>query len=269
MLTPSSLHVVGLGPGGADLLPPRALAVLESSRVIIGYSRYIDLLPPELLDGRRIVRSGMRQEMERCRVALEAALSGESAALVSSGDPGIYGLSGLVHELAASMGLKPGRPAITVIPGIPALCAAAALLGAPLGHDFASISLSDLLTPWALIEKRIVCALEGDFALVVYNPRSRERDWQLGRLVELAVAARGPAGAGGLVRNAGRPGEEALLFRLGEFDPAVADMLSIVFIGNSQSRFLPDGRGGLDWRSGARLVTPRGYAIDRAGVETA
>lgn len=261
----SPLYVVGLGPGSGELLSPQALHALEGCRVIAGYGTYLDLLSPALLEGRRVLRSGMRDEMARVGAALDAALAGESAALVCGGDPGIYALAGLALELAAGRGLNPADLPLEILPGIPALCAAAALLGAPIGHDFACLSLSDLLTPWEVIEKRARCALEGDFALVVYNPRSHSRDWQLGRVLELAVRARGEAGRLGLVRNAWRPGQQVVLSELARFDPAQADMLSIVFVGNSQSRFLPDRRGGLIWEEGARLVTPRGY-LERYGA---
>lgn len=259
--------MTGLGPGSDELLSPQALHALSACRVIAGYGRYLDLLPPALLQGRRVLRSGMRDEIGRCNAAIDAALSGETTALVASGDPGVYALAGLAFELAAARGLGAADLPIEVLPGIPALCAAAALLGAPIGHDFACVSLSDLLTPWSLIEKRLRCALEGDFALVIYNPRSGSRDWQLGRALELAAQIRGPfcgesaseSPCLGLVKNAFRPGQKVILSRLENFDPAWADMLSIVFVGNSQSRFLPDRQGGLLWEEGARLVTPRGY----------
>jgi precorrin-3B C17-methyltransferase len=250
---------VGLGPGSGELLSPQALHALASCRAVAGYGAYLDLLPPELLEGRRLLRSGMRDEMERAGAALDAALAGEPTALVCGGDPGVYALAGLVFELAAARGLSAADPPIEILPGIPALCAAAALLGAPIGHDFACLSLSDLLTPWEVIEKRARCALAGDFALVIHNPRSAARDWQLARVLDLAREARGGAGRLGLVKNACRPGQRVLLSVLEAFDPALADMLSILFVGNSQSFFLPDGQGGLNWEKGARLVTPRGY----------
>ncbi|MDR2891740.1 MAG: precorrin-3B C(17)-methyltransferase [Deltaproteobacteria bacterium] len=277
-MSSAPLYVVGLGPGSPDLLPPRALHALEASQVLIGYQRYLDLLPPDLLCTRRLVRSGMTDEISRCNQALDAVLTGETVSLVCSGDPGVYAMAGLVYELAAERGLVCGPAAgynalcdsaavsgiekaidIRVVPGIPALCAAAALLGAPLMHDFASLSLSDLLTPWELIEKRAECALAGDFVLVIYNPRSGKRTRQLERVLEMALAERGQQGVIGLVRNAERMEQVVELCRLADFDPARADMLSIIFIGNSQTRLLPDVNGGSNWRLGARMVTPRGY----------
>jgi precorrin-3B C17-methyltransferase/cobalt-precorrin 5A hydrolase/precorrin-3B C17-methyltransferase len=232
-----------------------------SSAVVVGYSRYLDLLPEALLEGKKLVRSGMRNEIARCNAAMDAVLSGENTALVSSGDPGIYALAGLVYELAGKRKLSPADLSVLVFPGIPALCAAAALLGAPLAHDFAVISLSDLLTDWGTIEKRITHALAADFTLVIYNPRSPERDWQLNKLLELSIAARGEKGYIGLVRNAYREKEQVAILTLGGFNPALADMLSILIVGNSETRVWggESGQTGQDWLKGARMYAPRGY----------
>jgi precorrin-3B C17-methyltransferase len=255
------LYVVGLGPGSAALLPPLARRAIRSSSVLVGYSRYLALLPARLLADKKLVSSGMKNEMARCGAALDAVLSGENTALVSSGDPGIYALAGLVYELADQRKLKPEDIAIEVIPGVPALCAAAALLGAPLAHDFAVISLSDLLTAWELIERRIEHALAADFTLVVHNPRSCGRNWQLNKLLELAIAARGKNGCIGLVRNAYRENEHISILTLGDFDPDAADMLSILIVGNSETRVwgAEAGQKGEKQPHGARMYTPRGY----------
>ncbi|MDL2272281.1 precorrin-3B C(17)-methyltransferase, partial [Desulfovibrio sp. OttesenSCG-928-I05] len=246
--------------GDASLLSPMALAALEKSRAIFGYGRYIDLLPPELREGRRIASTGMTREIERCEAALDAALGGEECAVVCSGDPGIYAMAGLVYDLVEERGLSAADITVSVVPGIPALCAAAALLGAPLMHDFASISLSDLLTPWERIEKRLYHAFAGDFIVALYNPRSKGRQDHLARALELARAEREESTPVGIVRNAFREGQHVALSTLGTFDPEDADMLSIILIGNSATRILPaPGDNPFAWERGARMCTPRGY----------
>lgn len=254
------LRVVGLGPGSASLLAPEALAALEASEVIAGYGAYLDLLAPRLLRDREIIKTGMTGEMRRVEAAIDCALAGRPTALVCSGDPGVYAMAGLALELLETRKLAPDSLPLLVIPGIPALCAAAAILGAPLMHDFACVSLSDLLTPWALIRKRLDCAFAGDFVVVLYNPRSKRRNSQLEEALELAAGHRRPDTPVGLVRNARREGQAARLFSLSEVDPNEADMLSLLIIGNSQSRIVP-GRPPepLAWENGARMLTPRGY----------
>ena len=177
-MNPATLHVVGLGPGDAQCLTPQARQVLHEARCVAGYHLYMDLVPPELLEGKTRISTGMRQEAERCAAAVDAALAGEPTALVCSGDPGIYALAGLALETLEARGLV-GVVPFAVVPGVPAVCAAAALLGAPLMHDFACISLSDLLTPWETIVRRLEAALAADFVCVLYNPRSRGRQGQL------------------------------------------------------------------------------------------
>lgn len=254
------LTVVGLGPGDAALMAPAVLRALDSCTAVAGYKGYIELVPAECLTGKRIIQSGMMGELERCNAALDAAAQGERVVLVCSGDAGVYALAGLVLELAHSrwgedQAHAGNVPNIRVLPGIPALAAAASLLGAPLTHDFACVSLSDLLTPWETIERRIRCALDGDFVLVVYNPRSRKRDWQLATLLDMACAARGKAAPLGLVRQAYRTEQAVSVHPLGDFDPALVDMLSILFIGNSQTQVLH----GRFWSGRECMVTPRGY----------
>jgi len=239
--------VVGLGPGDERLLPPMAREAIESARTIVGYGPYIDMVPPELLQDKTVVSTGMTREVDRCRRAVAAALSGSPTAVVCSGDPGVYAMAGLVLELLETMDPQ-GLIEPEIIPGIPALTAAAAILGGPLTHDFASVSLSDLLTPWDLIEKRIECAAQGDFVLAIYNPRSKKRDWQLARARDILLKTKSPDTPVGLVRQAWRSGGECKIMTLQGLDPAMADMLSILIIGNSRTRIINN-----------RLVTPRGY----------
>ena len=239
-----SLTVVGIGPGDGSLLAPMALAALERATVIVGYGTYVDLLDPTLLAGREVVVTGMKKEMDRVRAAVDRSLAGADVAIVSSGDAGVYGMAGLALELLG----EETDVEFAVVPGIPALAAGAALLGAPLTHDFAVISLSDLMTPWEVIEKRIEHAAAADFVIVLYNPRSRRRDWQLARAMELIAPHRDAATPVGLVRSAYREGQAVSTCSLAQFDPAQADMLSIVFVGNASTRLM-----------GRRMVTPRGY----------
>lgn len=250
------LKVVGLGPGSTDLLTPQALRALEQSRAILGYRVYIDLIPSEILAGKQVMASGMRRELERCTQAVELALQGVDTALVSSGDAGIYGMAGPCLEILEQRGVL-DQVDLEIIPGIPALAAGAALLGAPLMHDFAVISLSDLLTPWERITRRIHHASRADFVLVLYNPRSRGRDWQLAEAVKIAAQCKHPDTPVGLVRNAYRRDQEVSVFPLHGIPLHRVDMLSILFIGNSQSRFL-----------GPKMLTPRGYpAAGTAGQD--
>ncbi|WP_045218041.1 precorrin-3B C(17)-methyltransferase [Desulfonatronum thioautotrophicum] len=248
-LSKARLSIVGLGPGSPELLTPQARIVLEQSQAILGYHVYINLIPTELLAGKQVLASGMRREVERCTQAVEMALQGVDTVLVSSGDSGIYGMAGPCLEVLEQRGML-DKVDVTVVPGIPALAAAAALLGAPLMHDFAVISLSDLLTPWERILERIKHAARADFVMVLYNPRSRGRDWQLATALEVMAAYLAPETPVGLVRNAYRAEQEVSVWTLATLPVARVDMLSIVFIGNSQTRAL-----------GAKLLTPRGYPL--------
>lgn len=241
------MRVVGLGPGSPEHLSPRAKETLEGAEVIVGYKGYIQLIEPGLLKGKEVVSTGMTKEIERCKGAIEKALEGRSTAIVSSGDAGIYGMAGLIMDLLIEQGLVDDLD-VEMVPGIPAFTAAASLLGAPLMHDFAVISLSDLLTPWKIIERRAKAALEADFVLVIYNPSSRKRDWQLGRIMDLVREWRGDDAPVGIVRNAMRDGQEVVVGPASEADLSRVDMLSIVFVGNSQTRLVA-----------GKMVTPRGY----------
>ncbi|MDR1856003.1 MAG: precorrin-3B C(17)-methyltransferase [Desulfovibrio sp.] len=253
MSAAAPLHVAGIGPGDACCLTPQARQAIVSSTCLAGYGPYLELVPPELREGKRIVATGMRREVERCEAAVAAALAGEPTCLVCSGDPGIYALAGLVLELLQAKGLL-GTVPFAVVPGVPALCAAASLLGAPLTHDFACVSLSDLLTPLPKIRRRLEAALDGDFVLVLHNPRSRGRPGYLAEALDMAKMRREPDCPVGMVRNAFRAGQEAVVAPLADFDPEGADMLSIVMVGNSESR---------QW--GNLMVTPRGYGLKREG----
>lgn len=191
--------------------------------------------------------TGMTRELDRARQAVAAAAAGRSVAVVSSGDAGVYGMAGLVLEVLEEAGLLAAIDC-QVVPGVPALAAAAALLGAPLGHDFAVVSLSDLLTPWEVIENRLAAAAGADFILVLYNPRSRRRDWQLPQALRIIAAARPPETPVGVVRNAYREEQSVWTGHLDGLDPDRVDMLSIVLVGNRSTRL-----------SGAKMITPRGY----------
>lgn len=242
------ITVVGLGPGDAALLPPLARQALVRAQAIVGYKGYIGLLEPEILHGRQVLSTGMTGEVERCNAALDLALAGTETVVVSSGDAGVYAMAGLVLEILEARGLL-DRLDLEVVPGIPALCAAAALLGAPLMHDFAVISLSDLLTPWEVIEQRLDAAARADFVVVLYNPRSGRRRDQLPKALATLAAHRSGATPVGLVKRAFRPGQEVLAATLATLDPEAVDMQSILVVGNSSTRM-----------AGARMLTPRGYA---------
>jgi precorrin-3B C17-methyltransferase len=242
------ITVVGLGPGDAALLPPLAKAALERARAIVGYKGYIELVDPAILAGRQVLSTGMTGEVERCNAAIDLALSGVETVVVSSGDAGVYAMAGLVLELLEARGLL-AELELEVVPGIPALCAAAALLGAPLMHDFAVISLSDLLTPWEVIERRLRAAAAADFVVVLYNPRSGRRKDQLSKALAALAAHRPGETPVGLVKRAYRPGQEVLATTLAALDPDAVDMQSILVVGNASTRM-----------AGGRMLTPRGYA---------
>ena len=221
----------------------RARKAVESCDLIAGYTVYVDLLRDEFPD-KEIVTTPMRKEVERCRVALDEAAAGRAVAMVCSGDPGVYGMAGLIYELAREY----PPVAIEVIPGVSAANGGAAVLGAPLMHDYCVISLSDLLTPWEKIEKRLAAAADADFVMALYNPSSHKRPDYLQRACDILLAHKDPATVCGTVRNIGREGEEAHVMTLAELRDTPVDMFTTVFIGNSQTMEL-DGR----------MVTPRGY----------
>ena len=257
----NQLFVIGIGPGSQDHLTKRAVDVLTSVDVVAGYKTYIELIRP-LIEGKEIISTGMTQEVKRVEAALENAQAGKSCAIVSSGDPGIYAMAGLVFETCKIKDIPIVRPGcrgdgpadqkvltVEIIAGIPALSAGAALLGAPLTHDFAAISLSDLLTPWELIEKRIDAVAEADFVIVLYNPKSKKRSWQLERAQHIILKHRSKSTPVGIVVSAMRQNQNVEIVPLEKLHEAYVDMQTTVFIGSStSSRYL-------DF-----MFTPRGYS---------
>jgi len=257
------LYIVGTGPGSTEHLTGAARQAIADSSKIIGYDPYIEQIR-ELLDGKEILSTGMMQEIDRCRAALEAAANGYNVALVSGGDSGIYGMAGLVFELLEydvddRFPLEK-RPEVQVIPGISAVQAAASRLGAPLMHDFAVISLSDLLTPWELIKKRLAAAAAADFVIALYNPRSKKRVEQLDEACRIVMAVRSEETPVGIVRHACRTSESVIVTTLGKLPEQNVDMSSLVIIGNNSTFIDKCGR----------IVTPRGYAAKKelGGVGT-
>ena len=241
--------VVGLGPGAGRDLTGRAREALERADLIVGYTAYIALIREEFPE-KEMLSTGMRREVDRCRAAVEAAVSGRDVAMVCSGDSGIYGMAGLIYEVAQEY--PPIE--IEVVPGITAACGGAAVLGAPLTHDFAVVSLSDLLTPWDKIALRLECAAKGDFVLCLYNPASHSRPDHLKRACDILMAAgKSPETICGYVQNIGREGERGTITTLGALRDTQVDMFTTVFIGSSQTKLL-----------GGRMVTPRGY-LQREG----
>ncbi|MEU5492964.1 precorrin-3B C(17)-methyltransferase [Streptomyces griseofuscus] len=236
------LAVVGLGPGARDLLTPRATAELRRASVLVGLDQYVDQIRDLLRPGTRVLESGLGAEEERARTAVEQARLGYAVALIGSGDAGVYAM--------ASPALAEASDDIEVIgvPGVTAALAAAAILGAPLGHDHVSISLSDLHTPWEVIERRVRAAAEADLVVTFYNPRSRGRDWQLPKALGILAEHRAPTTPVGVVRNASRPDGSSRVSTLAGLDPASVDMMTVVTVGNTATRTVA-----------GRMVTPRGY----------
>lgn len=239
---------MGIGPGSLDDMTPRARQAIVSADIVVGYNTYIALIRP-LVENKPLIGTAMMQEIERCQMAVDEALTGKKLAVVSSGDPGIYGMAGLILELVMKQP-EVARPKVTVIPGISAVGAAAAILGAPLMHDFAVISLSDLLTPWELIKKRAEMAAAGDFVIAIYNPKSKKRVTQIEEIRQIVLAHRPSSTPVGIVHQASRTGEEMEISSLAAFTALPIDMFSLVIIGNSQT-----------YVAGGRMITPRGYRI--------
>lgn len=237
------LSVIGIGPGGGIDLTGRARAALDACDVIVGYTVYVDLLKSEYPE-KEIKTTPMRKEVDRCRMAVEETAAGKNVAMVCSGDPGVYGMAGLCYEVAQEY----DPIEIEVIPGITAACGGAAVLGAPLMHDFAVISLSDLMTPWEKITARLRAAGEADFVLCLYNPSSHKRADYLQKACDVLLEVKDPATVCGFVRNIGREGEEYTVLTLGELRNTAVDMFTTVFVGNSQTKVI-----------GTKMVTPRGY----------
>ena len=237
------LYIIGLGPGAGLDLTGRAEKALDDCEVLVGYTAYIDLLREQYPD-RQLIATPMRTEVERCRLALGLAQEGKKTGMVCSGDPGIYGMAGLCMELSGEY----PEVELEVVPGVTAANGGAALLGAPLMNDFAVISLSDLMTPWETITRRLKAAAEADFVLCLYNPSSRKRRDHLRRACEILLEVLPPETPCGCARNIGREGEETRLYTLSELREAETDMFTTVYVGNSRTKVM-----------NGRLVTPRGY----------
>ena len=240
------ISVIGIGPGSREMMTLEAVKALEDCTVIVGYHVYVDLVKDQYPD-KRVLTTPMKKETERCEMALAEADRGEDVAFVCSGDSGVYGMAGLVYEVAK----KYPEVEIDVIPGITAACSGAAVLGAPLIHDFCLISLSDLLTPWEKIEKRLRAAAEGDFAIVLYNPASMKRADYLQKACDILMETLPETIVCGTVRNIGREGEEAKVMTLGELRNTKVDMFTTVFVGNSATK---------EWNG--KMLTPRGYEVE-------
>ena len=238
-----TLYIVGMGPGDEANMTGAARAAMEEAEILCGYTKYVELLRP-FFPGKTFYATGMTGELERCRYCLERAVEGRCVALVCSGDAGVYGMASPVLELSEEY---PGAE-IVVVPGVTAAVSGAALLGAPLGHDFCVISLSDRLTDWSVIETRLRCAAKGDFCICLYNPASLHRRDYLQRACDVLLERKAPETVCGIARNIGREGEAIRILMLKELRDTQADMFSTVFIGASTTR-----------RIGGRMVTPRGY----------
>ena len=241
------LDLVGLGPGDRDLVTPRAIDELRRASVVVGLDRYLDQIRDVLRPGTRVLRSGLGAEEQRASSAVAEARRGQAVALVGSGDAGVYAMASPALAIAGT------DIDVVGVPGVTAGLAAAALLGAPLGHDHVIMSLSDLHTPWEVIERRIQAAAAGDFVVAFYNPRSQDRDWQLGAALEILARHREPETPVGVVHDAFRPGQRVLVTRLADVDPALADMRSVVIVGSASTQIIA-----------GRMVTPRGYKWRRS-----
>lgn len=241
--------VVGLGPGSFDDMTPRARKAIENAEVVAGYKTYINLVEP-LLEGKEVIGTGMTQEVDRCKAAVEAAASGKNTVVISSGDSGVYGMAGLVLELVLQLP-KEERPEWGgVVAGVSAVNASASLLGAPLMHDFAVISLSDWMTPWELIQKRADLAGQGDFVIALYNPKSKHRPDYIYEIQKILLKHRAGTTPVGIVTAASREKEEITISDLAHFTDENIGMFSMVIIGNSNT-YVQDGY----------MITPRGYKI--------
>lgn len=237
------IYVVGLGPGDNDMMTVQAQKALADSDVIIGYPVYLELIKERYAE-KEFLSTPMKKEVDRCRMCFEQALSGKTTSIVCSGDAGIYGMASLIWELSEEY--EPCE--IEIVPGITAACSGAAVLGAPLSHDFCIISLSDLLTPWELIEKRLEAAAAGDFAIAIYNPSSVKRHDYLKKACTILMKTAKEDTACGYVKNIGREGVVCKTCTLKELAEEEVDMFTTVFVGNSKTKII-DGK----------LVTPRGY----------
>lgn len=244
-MSKGKIFVAGIGPGSEADITPAVLSAIRESDVVIGYKYYFQFISHILSPETRCVDTGMKRERARAEEAFRFAMQGNTVCVISSGDSGIYGMAPLIYEMKKEFN---SDLEVLVLPGISAFQKAASLLGAPIGHDFCVISLSDLMTPWEVIEKRIRAAATADFVTAIYNPKSEGRYWQLHRLKELFMLERSPETPVGYIRQAGRDEQDVHITTLADFDPEEIDMFTLVLIGNSQSYFYED-----------KIITPRGY----------
>ena len=242
----SKIYVVGIGPGAYDQMTGRAIRALNESDVIIGYTVYVDLVK-EYFAGKEFMTTPMKKEVDRCVLAFEEAKKGKTVSMICSGDAGVYGMAGLMYEVGENY----PDVELTIIPGVTAATGGAAVLGAPLIHDFCLISLSDLLTPWEKIEKRLLLASEADFVICLYNPGSHKRADYLEKACDLMLRYKAPETVCGIVSQIGRDGETSRTMTLAELRNTKVDMFTTVFIGNSQTKEIRD-----------HMVTPRGYRYE-------
>lgn len=243
MSNEKKIYVVGIGPGAYEEMTGSAVRALEESDIIVGYTVYVDLVKDHF-PGKGFLTTPMRREVDRCVLAFDEAEKGKTASMICSGDAGVYGMAGLMYEI----GERYPEVELEVIPGVTAALGGASVLGAPLIHDFCLISLSDLLTPWEKIEKRLLGASQADFVICLYNPSSRKRHDYLQKACDLMMQYKSPDTVCGTVANIAREGEEARVMTLKELRDAKVDMFTTVFVGNSQTKNI-----------GGKMVTPRGY----------
>lgn len=243
------LYVVGIGPGEYESMTIKAAGILNECDVIVGYTVYVELVE-EHFPGKKFLTTPMRREKERCGLAFEEAMKEQAVAMICSGDAGVYGMAGLILEI----GRDYPEVDVEIVPGITAASSGAALLGAPLMHDFAVISLSDLLTPWEKIEDRLRAAGAADFSICLYNPSSKKRADYLKRACEILMEQKCPDTVCGVVKNIGRDGEEWEIMTLLELSSYEADMFTTVFVGNSQTKMMEN-------QTRSWMVTPRGYRL--------
>ena len=240
------LYVVGLGPGSKAMMTQEAREVIEQTKTIVGYATYVRLIE-DMIEGKELVVTGMRGEIDRCKKALEIAQTGKDVAIISSGDAGVYGMAGLIMDLASKQDAK---VEIKVIPGVTASIAAAAHLGAPLMNDFCHISLSDLMTPWEVIDKRLHAAAAADFVICLYNPRSKGRPHHLRKALDIISQYKAGTTVVGIGKDVARPKEIDEITTIDDLDETMVNMTSIVIVGNKET-YVHDGR----------MITPRGYQL--------
>ncbi|MCX7883580.1 MAG: precorrin-3B C(17)-methyltransferase [Caloramator sp.] len=238
----AKLYIVGIGPGGIEHMTLKALKTIEKCSVVVGYEFYINLIEDVIKD-KVIIKSGMKEEIKRCNIAIEKVKEGFDTCIISTGDAGLYGMAGPCLELLSGIEFE-------IIPGVTSALCGAALVGAPIMHDFCTISLSDLLTPWEVIEKRLICAGEGDFVIAIYNPKSHNRRDNIKKAIEILLKYKREDTPTAIIKNAGRDGEKYIITTLKEIDFDFIDMMTVVIIGNSQTYIKNDF-----------IITPRGYNL--------